>query len=98
MSNRNAVQATVTAAGQFTAALALQKGDRFTISLANVGAGSTYTVQRSTDGGVNWRTIKSYTADAEEDGIAGENLEIRLGCPTTFVAPGSGQTLCRLGT
>ena len=72
---RKSVQDTFTGTGAGTA-LRVDKNERFSISVSGFGT-ATVQFQRRLDG-ANWRVIESYTANTEKDGIAPENMEIRL--------------------
>ena len=82
----------------FTAAVAggelyVAKNERFTISVNfdTPGVG-TIAFERKLDG-TAFREVENYTVNTEKDGIAAENMTIRLNC-TTFT---SGTILGRLG-
>lgn len=88
---RKNVSTTFTATGNGES-LGVDKENRYTISIAGLsGTGSTIILERLLEGST-WRTYKSYTVDAEEDGIAHENMFIRFRC--TFMA---GSIIARLG-
>lgn len=59
----------------------------FNISIDfTTGLGSgTVALERSFDGGTTWKTVKSYTADAEEVAECPENIQHRLNC-TAFTS------------
>ena len=76
-SPRKSEQSTVTATGA-TTPLQVQKGERFTLSVSGITS-ATVAFQRCLDG-TNYRTVESYTADTEKDGIAAEDMLIRLNC------------------
>ena len=69
------------------------KNERFTISVNfdTPGVG-TVAFERNLDG-TNFYEVENYTVNTEKDGIAAENMIIRLNC-TTFT---SGTILGRLG-
>ena len=82
----------------FTAAVAggelfVAKNERFTISayFGTPGVG-TIAFERNLNG-TGWREVENYTTNTEKDGIAAENMIIRLNC-TTFT---SGTIVGRLG-
>ena len=82
----------------FTAAvvggeLVVAKNERFTISVNfdTPGVG-TIAFERQVDG-INFYEVENYTVNTEKDGIAAENMTIRLNC-TAFT---SGTILGRLG-
>ena len=79
---------TATGAGDI---LRVNKNERFSTSVSGFGT-ATIQFQRRLDG-ANWRTVESYTADTEKDGIASENMEIRLNCSVHT----SGTIVGRLG-
>lgn len=90
---RKNVSASIAGAAQQTAWLQVDKNERYTVSLSGTFS-ATVEFQRSFDGGVTPLAVESYTAPTEKDGVAGENMLIRLACPTTFV---SGPAVARLG-
>ena len=73
--------------------LSVLKNERFTISVNfdEPGVG-TIAFERLLDG-TNWREVENYTTNTEKDGIAAENMILRLNC-TTYT---SGTIPGRLG-
>ena len=54
-------------------------GGLFNLSLSGFGT-ATVDLERSTDGGVTWGAVKSYTSDAEETGESSGSPQYRLNC------------------
>lgn len=92
---RQSVSANFTAAAQQSPSLRLDKNERYTVSVFIPGATTgTVELQRLLNG-TDWRAVEAgYTASTEKDGIAAENMEIRLAC-TAFT--GAGPIAGRLG-
>lgn len=56
-----------------------QMWGKFNLSLTGFGA-ATVSLERSIDGGVNWGTVESFTADAEKIGECADSAKFRLNC------------------
>lgn len=90
---RDKVEKTIGAADEFTDAISVNKGERFTVSVDGTFV-ATVTYQRRTNG-VDWRSAESWTEPVERDGIAAESMEMRLGIPAGQYT--SGSAICRIG-
>jgi hypothetical protein len=51
----------------------------FNLSLTGFGT-ATVVLQRSTDGGITWGAVESFTADAEKTGESAGSCKYRLNC------------------
>lgn len=90
MAGRTSVQNSFTGTGDGTP-MQVDKNERFTVSIV-IGGANTCVLQRRMDG-ANWRTVQSFTADSEVDGIAAEATELRISV-TVYAA---GTLIARLG-
>ncbi len=70
-----------------TTGTAMETTSDFNISVDfTTGSGSgTVALERSFDGGTSWKSVKEYTADAEEIGECVEGIQHRLNC-TAFTS------------